>query len=359
LSTDRLDLIVDLDNERIAWAPLHAGLEALDAAGFIPHRFHTIPERELARIDLDLGGALSPELFGGGGWIIERKGTPLVGCAGYRGEGEAGLAGPFLLSGVPAEHRATIWLGVLFSLQERGYRRARICGIAAAAALELAPLLAEAVIERHPWPMSRVPQIAVCASGNGSNLQALIDGQAEGRLAIELSRLVVNRANLPAARRAKAAGIPVTTVCWDRAGEDRASFDARVLDAVGAANPDIVLLLGWMHLLPPSFVAAFPRLYNIHPAYLPLRPEDDEVILPDGSRQAAFRGRRAVEDALAAGARWIGASVHRVTEAVDRGAIVARAPLFVEERAALDARLHALEHRVLIDAVDSIGAKQL
>lgn len=359
LRTERLDLIVDLDDERIAWPLVHEGLEELDAAGFIPHRFHTLAERELARVDLDLGGALSPEMLGGSAWIIERKGASLAGCASYRGEGEIGLAGPFLLDGALTKHRARIWRGVLFSLRERGYRRARILGIEASAVPEFASVLSEAVLERIPWPAAAVARIAVCASGNGTNLQRLIDARAQEDLAIELARLVVNRPNLPAAQRAMKAGIPVEAVLWNRTLEDRARFDARVLDAVGAADPDIVLLLGWMHLLPPTFVAAFPRLYNIHPAYLPLRPEEDEVILPDGSRQPAFRGARAVEDALTGGARWIGASVHRVTEAVDRGPIVARAPLplLKEDRATLDARLHALEHRVLIDAVDWIVSR--
>ena len=63
-------------------------------------------------------------------------------------------------------------------------------------------------------------------------------------------------------------------------------------------RPDLVLLLGWMHLLSDGFVATFPELINLHPAFLPLDPQRDDVVFPDGAQTAAFRGAYAVRDAL-------------------------------------------------------------
>jgi phosphoribosylglycinamide formyltransferase-1 len=109
-----------------------------------------------------------------------------------------------------------------------------------------------------------------------------------------------------------------------------------------------------MHLLSDAFVAAFPEMLNLHPAFLPLDPSCDNVGLPDGTHIAAFRGPHAVHDALAAGSPWIGATVHRVTPATDRGPVLARKPLRVEaeeEEASVMERLHAVEHRLVKAAI--------
>ncbi len=116
------------------------------------------------------------------------------------------------------------------------------------------------------------------------------------------------------------------------------------------ANPELVLLLGWMHLLEPAFVDAFATTLNVHPAFLPLDPSADDVGMPDGTVIPAFRGARAVADALAADAPWIGASVHAVTAQTDRGAIYVRKPLRIdpaEDEAQVLARLHPIEHRLV------------
>ena len=109
-----------------------------------------------------------------------------------------------------------------------------------------------------------------------------------------------------------------------------------------------------MHVLGAGFVASFSEILNLHPAYLPLDPAADRVTLPDRSAQRVYRGPRAVDDALADGAGWIGASVHRVERAVDRGAVIARAALRVrpgERRGELEVRLHALEREVVREAI--------
>ncbi|MBD5654463.1 MAG: phosphoribosylglycinamide formyltransferase [Candidatus Eremiobacteraeota bacterium] len=187
------------------------------------------------------------------------------------------------------------------------------------------------------------------ASGQGSNFQAVVDASARGELPLEITSLVTNRPNAYALTRATEAGIATHVEPWRRDVESRDSYDARLVRVVAETEPDIVLLLGWMHVLPATFIARFPQLLNVHPAFLPLDPAADVVTMPDGTTIPAFRGAHAFDDALAAGSTWTGASVHRVNVAVDRGVVIARAPLRIDDgggRPELEARLHALEHRV-------------
>jgi folate-dependent phosphoribosylglycinamide formyltransferase PurN len=105
-----------------------------------------------------------------------------------------------------------------------------------------------------------------------------------------------------------------------------------------------------MHLLDERFVHAFSDVLNLHPAFLPLDPQRDDVALPDGTRIPAFRGAAAVRDALASGSRWVGATVHAVTAATDRGPVLVRKPLRVVPGETLEAvmeRLHPIEHRLV------------
>ncbi len=85
-----------------------------------------------------------------------------------------------------------------------------------------------------------------------------------------------------------------------------------------------------MHLLDAPSSRAFPQMLNLHPAFLPLDPRRDAVVMPDGKPIPAFRGPHAVRDALAASSPWVGATLHRVTTATDRGPVLARKPLRVE-----------------------------
>ena len=194
----------------------------------------------------------------------------------------------------------------------------------------------------------------VLASGNGSNFQAVIDATRAGTLPLDVRALIVNREGAFARERARAAGIPERVVAWRRAEEPRDAYDARLIEAVAATDPELVLLLGWMHVLPAAFFAKFRDVLNVHPALLPSDPLSDAVVAPDGTALPAFRGARAVDDALEADVAWIGASVHRVGVEVDRGEVFACEPLALrpgEPRAELDARLHALEHEVLVAAI--------
>jgi phosphoribosylglycinamide formyltransferase-1 len=195
------------------------------------------------------------------------------------------------------------------------------------------------------------PRALVMASGNGSNFQAVLDGVRSGDLPIDVVGLVTNNAQAYAIERARFGGVEsVSVLPWVRKEETRADYDGRLLTAVGAQQPDLVLLLGWMHLLAEPFVRAFPNLINVHPAFLPLDPERDDVGLPDGTRMPAFRGPHSARDALAAGSSWVGATVHLVTPATDRGPVLVRKPLRIEpgeEEAQVMERLHPIEHRLV------------
>ncbi|MBV8150124.1 MAG: phosphoribosylglycinamide formyltransferase [Candidatus Eremiobacteraeota bacterium] len=193
----------------------------------------------------------------------------------------------------------------------------------------------------------------VLASGGGTNFQAVVDAVAAGMVSLDLRALVSNRGDAFALERARSAGVPAQLLTWDRKRTPRAEYDAALTEAVAASDPELLLLLGWMHVLPPQFVERFPRMINIHPAYLPLDPEADEVETPDGTVIPAFRGPHAIADALAAGSPWYGATAHRVGVEPDRGMVLARRPLRLNERdveAAL-AALRPTEHAVLLEGI--------
>jgi phosphoribosylglycinamide formyltransferase 1 len=182
--------------------------------------------------------------------------------------------------------------------------------------------------------------IAVLASGTGSNLQAILD-RVHGRDGIEVVGVGSNMADAPALTRAAAAGVPTATFpLADYA--DRAARDAALADWIAGQGAQLVVLAGYMQLLSPGFLARFPQaVVNVHPALLP-----------------AFPGLRAVEQALDAGVRVFGVTVHFVDEGVDTGPIILqRAIELPDARSAEEvlARLHPIEHELLPEAIRLIA----
>lgn len=330
-------------------------------------------ERTLAWIDDAFGGCWSSEALAGANVVARRNGAP-VGFAtidarglrfawlrGLARERDVGLFGPI---GVAPELRGsplgrTLLKVALGALRDRGFSRALIAAVGDERLVRYyADNAGARVAERFSPPdlVGRSPvRTLVMASGNGTNLQAVLDGASAGTLPLDVVGLVSNNAQAFAIERARRAGVPSLHVLpWDRASETRPQYDARLLAAVRACEPELVLLLGWMHLLDPRFVAAFPNLLNVHPAFLPLDPRRDEVVLPDGSQQRAFRGPRAVRDALQSGARWTGATVHAVTADTDRGPVLVRKPLHIapeEAESVVMERLHPVEHQLVRSGV--------
>jgi phosphoribosylglycinamide formyltransferase-1 len=344
---------------------IHHEIEELDRTGITVQREHHAPPVLLAWIDQHFGGAWSSEVARGG-VMYARDADGFIGFVAYdsrdysyhwlaphAAESDMGIFGPIgVLDRVRARGFGTLLLrGAMHGLRERGYRRALI-GAVGDERLE-AFYIREAgatIADRFdPIPRGRRFRTTILASGSGSNFEAVAAAAADGALPLDVTALISNRAGVRVLERAKAAAIPAHVVVWDRVDESRAEYDARVLVEVATTEPELVLLLGWMHVLPEAFVDAYACL-NVHPAYLPFDPLANAVTMPDGSIIPAFRGARAVDDARAAGVGWIGASLHRVGLEVDRGAILARAPLRLdpkEPRAALDRRLHDLERQVV------------
>ena len=259
---------------------------------------------------------------------------------------------------------ATLLRAALFALAERGYTRALIPAVAPALVTFFERVAGASIAGRVDLARDgRRWRVVVLASGHGGNFQAVVDASAAGELPLDIAALVVNRPGAYALERAAAARIPALTVAWNRREETRDAYDARVLEAVAQAEPDLVLLLGWMHVLPDAFVARFPQTLNLHPAFLPLDPALDVVTMPDGIALPAYRGAHAFEDALTGGRGWAGATVHRLSAAVDRGEVFARAPLALgrpgqdwapglrDDHSALEQRLHWLEREVVATAV--------
>ena len=175
--------------------------------------------------------------------------------------------------------------------------------------------------------------IGVLVSGDGTNLQALIDA------CLPIAAVASNRAGVAALERADAAGIPSRV--FDVASyPDRGARDRELADWLQLRGVDLVVLAGYMHLLTPTFLERFPdRIVNVHPSLLP-----------------AFPGARAVEDALTAGVDMTGVTIHYVDEGLDTGAVIRQEPVPVEPRATLIERIHEVEHRLLPDVVRELCA---
>lgn len=170
--------------------------------------------------------------------------------------------------------------------------------------------------------------IGVLVSGEGTNLQALIDA------GLPVAAVASNRAGARALARAEAAGIPAR-VFEIGAYADRETRDRELADWLQLRGVDFVVLAGYMQLLTPVFLSRFPNaIVNVHPSLLP-----------------QFPGAHAVEDALAAGIETTGVTVHYVDDGLDTGTVIRQEPVDVEPRATLMERIHSVEHRLLPEVV--------
>ena len=181
--------------------------------------------------------------------------------------------------------------------------------------------------------------VGVLISGRGTNLQALIDASAEGRLGGRIAVVISNVETAPGLERARQAGIPA--LFRDHRGRTREDFDAVLLGLLREHAVDLVCLAGYMRLLSPAFIRAFAgRILNVHPSLLP-----------------AFPGLEAQRQAWEHGVKVSGATVHLVDEGLDSGPIVLQEAVAVEStdsRDVLAARILEAEHRIYPRAVRAI-----
>src|SRR6185312_8298595 len=216
----------------------------------------------------------------------------------------------------------------LVSLGRKGYARALIPAVGGERLIEMYQKRANArVVDEFEYDAAHRYRTVILASGGGTNAQNVIDAVVRGNLPLEITGLIANKDDAFVVQRARRSDITNHAIVWDRTAESRAAYDARVIECAAETKPELILLLGWMHLLPPEFLARFEHVLNIHPAFLPFDQEADDVTMPDGSRIPAFRGAHAMRDTLAAGVAWSGATVHTVTERTDRGRILTRTPI--------------------------------
>jgi len=180
-------------------------------------------------------------------------------------------------------------------------------------------------------------RLGVLLSGRGSNFEALAEGAASGRIPnAEVAIVVSNREGAPGIQRAGARGIKTRVI--PSKGLERETYDRQVAAVLNENEVDLVCLAGYMRLLSPFFVAAFPnRILNIHPSLLP-----------------SFPGLESQRQALEYGVKFAGCTVHFVDENLDAGPIVLQAVVPVldqDTEASLSERILNEEHRIYCEAV--------
>jgi phosphoribosylglycinamide formyltransferase-1 len=185
-------------------------------------------------------------------------------------------------------------------------------------------------------------RVGVLLSGRGSNFEALADSIAAGRISgAEISLVVSNREGAPGIARAQARGIAARVL--PSRGLEREAFDRQVVAVLNEHKVDLVCLAGYMRLLSPFFVAAFPhRILNIHPSLLP-----------------SFPGLEAQKQALEYGAKFAGCTVHFVDENLDAGPIILQAAVPIEDHdteTSLSEKILREEHRIYTEAVKLVLA---
>jgi phosphoribosylglycinamide formyltransferase 1 len=185
-------------------------------------------------------------------------------------------------------------------------------------------------------------RIGVLLSGRGSNFEALADSIAAGRIPnAEIAIVVSNREGAPGIDRARARNIAAKVI--PSKGLERETYDRQVVEVLKEQQVDLVCLAGYMRLLSPYFVAAFPsKILNIHPSLLP-----------------AFPGLESQKQALDYGAKFAGCTVHFVDENLDAGPIILQAAVAVDDHdteSSLADKILREEHRIYTEAVKLVFA---
>lgn len=191
---------------------------------------------------------------------------------------------------------------------------------------------------------TRLP-VVVLISGQGSNLQALIDAVCAGSLPIEIRAVFSNRANVYGLERARQAGIPAESF-MPADFIDSEHYERALADAIDRHTPGLIVLAGFMRILSAAFVRHYRgRMFNIHPSLLP-----------------KYRGLHTHRRALAAGDNRHGASVHFVTEELDGGPVVIQGEIDVrpsDDEQSLAQRVQEIEHRIYPQAIRLFASGRL
>ena len=185
-------------------------------------------------------------------------------------------------------------------------------------------------------------RIVVLVSGTGSNLQAVIDAVAAGDLPVQIAAVGADRPDTQGIARSAAAGLETFVVSF-KDFSSRSDWDAALLAAVSYYEPDYVVSSGFMRIVAPDFIEAFPSRYiNTHPALLP-----------------SFPGAHGVRDALAYGVKVSGCTVHFADAGMDTGPIIAQAAVAVQDgdtEESLHERIKVAERELLIKVLSELAA---
>lgn len=178
-------------------------------------------------------------------------------------------------------------------------------------------------------------KLAILASANGTNAQAIIEAVQAGRLDADVKVVLTNKTDAGVIERARRLGVPVEIVP-SKGHRNRAEYDALVVEALKKYDVDTIALAGWMRILSEVFINAYSgRILNLHPALLP-----------------SFKGATAIADAYEHGVRITGCSVHLVTLELDAGPVIIQAAVPVNGTVdELEAQIHRMEHRIFPQAL--------
>ena len=178
--------------------------------------------------------------------------------------------------------------------------------------------------------------LGILLSGRGSNFEAIARNVQTGQIPARIAVVISNRSDAPGLRRARAMSLNAAYI--PSQGKEREAYDREIVAALQEAQVDLVCLAGFMRVLGPYFVRAYPnRALNIHPSLLP-----------------AFPGLEAQKQALESGVKFTGCTVHMLDEGVDTGPIVCQAVVPVlddDTEATLAARILKEEHRIYSEAI--------
>ena len=178
-------------------------------------------------------------------------------------------------------------------------------------------------------------KLAILASANGTNAQAIIESVRSNRLEADVKVVLTNKEDAGVIERARKLGVPVEIVP-SKGIRNRAEYDALVVETLKKYDVDTIALAGWMRILSEVFVNAYEgRILNLHPALLP-----------------SFKGATAIVDAYEHGVRITGCSVHLVTPELDAGPVIIQAGVPVNGTVNdLEAQIHRMEHRIFPQAL--------
>lgn len=186
-------------------------------------------------------------------------------------------------------------------------------------------------------------KVGVLISGNGTNLQALIDACKNPEYPAEIAAVISNKADAYGLNRASEAGIPAHVISH-KDYKTREEFDRAVDEMLARHSVEVVCLAGFMRILSNEFVAKWKgRMLNIHPSLLP-----------------KYKGAHAIRDALMAGEKITGCTVHLVTEEMDEGPIILQAEVAIlpdDTLESLAERIHAEEHRIYVEALKKLAQR--